>query len=175
MQTFKDEESLLVVDSYVYKDLDQGNINIQIRNNLSSQPTNDKLFNLRKQYSDMKSQEENVLADSLFFEHGQYKKLHNFQRSIIIPPKQPLYFYSRFETGNLAKVIKKWKPVVKSLAMQPVLQQKFENEYDLYLRPDTSTDTHMHWFYFQVKLLDVEKGMKFRLHIRNLVRPKSLF
>ena len=86
-----------------------------------------------------------------------------------------MYFYSRFETGNLAKVINDWISVVKSLAIQPVLKKKFENDYDLYLRPETSTDTHMHWFNFQVKLLDAEKGMKFRLRICNLVRPKSLF
>lgn len=45
-----------------------------------------------------------------------------------------LRFESRFESGNLAKVIK--------------ISNMY---YELYLRPDLYTDRHSQWFYFRVQ------------------------
>lgn len=45
-----------------------------------------------------------------------------------------LIFESRFESGNLARVVK-----------------VTQNYYELYLRPDMYTNRHTQWFYFRVK------------------------
>lgn len=45
-----------------------------------------------------------------------------------------LVFESRFESGNLARVVK-----------------VTQNYYELYLRPDMYTNRHTQWFYFRVK------------------------
>ena len=45
-----------------------------------------------------------------------------------------LIFESRFESGNLARVVK-----------------ITQNYYELYLRPDMYTNRHTQWFYFRVK------------------------
>ena len=53
----------------------------------------------------------------------------------MIEPPLPdcLRFESRFESGNLAKVIR-----------------ITEAYYEIYLRPDYYTSRHCQWFYFQV-------------------------
>ncbi len=53
-----------------------------------------------------------------------------------------LRFESRFESGNLAKVIR-----------------ITEAYYEIYLRPDYYTSKHCQWFYFQVKLDAVWLGL----------------
>lgn len=72
--------------------------------------------------------------------------LPQFSRSSVggskyILPAQPyaleqddLIFESRFESGNLARVVK-----------------VTQNYYELYLRPDMYTNRHTQWFYFRVK------------------------
>lgn len=65
-------------------------------------------------------------------------------------------FDSTFESGNLDRVI-----------------MTGPTEYDLYIRPDTNTSSHMHWFYFSVtgfKTLD-----KVKLNIVNFSRTSPLF
>ena len=51
-------------------------------------------------------------------------------------PKLGLRFESRFESGNLAKVIR-----------------ITEAYYEIYLRPDYYTSKHCQWFYFQVSIV----------------------
>jgi len=54
-----------------------------------------------------------------------------------------LIFESRFESGNLARVIK-----------------VTQNYYELYLRPDMYTNRHTQWFYFRVK--NTRKNVQYR-------------
>lgn len=64
-----------------------------------------------------------------------------------VHPSQPdsseLQFESRFESGNLAKVVK----------ITPVY-------YELYLRSDMFTNRHSQWFYFRV--MNTRKGVPYR-------------
>ena len=63
----------------------------------------------------------------------------------MIEPPLPdcLRFESRFESGNLAKVIR-----------------ITEAYYEIYLRPDYYTSRHCQWFYFQVSKSLVWKTMR---------------
>lgn len=90
---------------------------------------------------------------------------------------ESIKFYSRFESGNLLRAVKvSVKPdfsftgMAVSRLVEPIVQ-----EYDLYLRPDTFTNSHMHWFYFQMNPKNIVAGAKVRLNIRNLYRNKSLY
>lgn len=70
------------------------------------------------------------------------------------PRHTGLRFDSFFESGNLDLVVRAG-----------------EEEYNLFLRPDTNTCGHMQWFYFTVRN---GKG-KVRLNICNNRKAKTLF
>jgi len=67
-----------------------------------------------------------------------------------------LVFESRFESGNLKRVI-----------------QTDDYEYDLYLNPDYSTGTYTQWFFFRI--LNTRKGKTYTINIRNYQKSDSLF
>jgi hypothetical protein len=72
-----------------------------------------------------------------------------------------LLFDSRFEGGNLAKVV-----------------QVNELEYDLYLMPDINTKAahsggNTQWYYFAVS--NMQAGHEYKINIVNLVKPDSLY
>ncbi|XP_066278740.1 uncharacterized protein [Branchiostoma lanceolatum] len=67
-----------------------------------------------------------------------------------------LIFESRFESGNLMKVV-----------------QVGEFEYELYLRQDLYTDKHTQWYYFRVQ--NARKGHSYRFTIVNLLKGGSLY
>jgi cytosolic carboxypeptidase protein 2/3 len=71
-------------------------------------------------------------------------------------PGNSLIFDSKFESGNLDQVV-----MISSY------------EYDLYMRPDTNTGTHMHWFYFSVTGFAGTQTVKF--NIVNFSRSSPLF
>ncbi|XP_071452958.1 cytosolic carboxypeptidase 2-like [Hetaerina americana] len=71
-------------------------------------------------------------------------------------PGHTLHFESRFESGNLAKVVK-----------------VTDVYYELYLRPDLYTGRHMQWFYFRVQ--DTRSHFIYRFSIVNLSKPDSLY
>ena len=60
---------------------------------------------------------------------GGSGELHSFDSDV-----NTLKFESRFESGNLAKVIKVTNVY-----------------YELYLRPDMYTDRHAQWYYFRIQ------------------------
>lgn len=58
-------------------------------------------------------------------------------------------FYSRFESGNLQKAIKVTvKPEFTFSGIVLTSGNLVKAEFDLYLEPDTMTDSLMHWYYF---------------------------
>uniref|UniRef100_A0A5K3EP15 Pepdidase_M14_N domain-containing protein n=1 Tax=Mesocestoides corti TaxID=53468 RepID=A0A5K3EP15_MESCO len=67
-----------------------------------------------------------------------------------------LQFESRFESGNLRKVI-----------------QVRQNEYDLILSPDLNTRSHIQWFYFRV--CNIDSMCRYRFNIINLEKPESQY
>ncbi|XP_073506314.1 cytosolic carboxypeptidase 3 isoform X2 [Phyllobates terribilis] len=67
-----------------------------------------------------------------------------------------LVFESRFESGNLQKVV-----------------QVGDYDYQLTLRSDLYTDRHTQWYYFQVK--NTRVGVPYRFTIVNLMKPTSLY
>ncbi|KAF4524535.1 hypothetical protein B566_EDAN002808 [Ephemera danica] len=67
-----------------------------------------------------------------------------------------LQFDSRFESGNLAKVLK-----------------ITDTYYELYLRTDLYTNRHMQWFYFQIR--NTRANTLYRISIVNLSKPESLY
>ncbi|KAF5302930.1 hypothetical protein FQA39_LY02110 [Lamprigera yunnana] len=70
--------------------------------------------------------------------------------------KDSLRFESRFECGNLAKVV-----------------QIHETYYELYLRSDLYTNKHVQWFYF--KVTNMTKNVNYRFTIVNLTKEESLY
>ncbi|KFO58775.1 Cytosolic carboxypeptidase 2, partial [Corvus brachyrhynchos] len=72
------------------------------------------------------------------------------------PQDTTLLFESRFESGNLQKVIK----------VGPY-------EYVLTLRPDLYTAKHTQWFYFRVQ--NTRREPLYRFTIANMAKPKSLY
>jgi hypothetical protein len=110
--------------------------------------------------------------------YSKFKKISNLETNIVIPcsPSQVL-FYSRFESGNLLRAVRRMrvKQETNFCGMVDVRTEQLILEYDLYLQPDTSSDGHMHWFYFQAFCQKISKGKKIKINIRNLVRNKSLF
>lgn len=46
-------------------------------------------------------------------------------------------------------------------------------EYDLYMRPDTNTRGHSHWFYFKVK--NMKKNKNYKFNICNFTKKKCLY
>lgn len=67
-----------------------------------------------------------------------------------------LQFESRFESGNLGKVIK-----------------ITDTYYQLYLRKDLYTQRHMQWFYFRIS--NTRSRTIYRLSIVNLCKEDSLY
>lgn len=67
-----------------------------------------------------------------------------------------LIFDSFFECGNLDKV-----------------EMVSLTEYDVYMRPDSNTSTHMHWFYFSVT--GFRSLAKVKLNVVNFSRSSNLF
>ncbi len=67
-----------------------------------------------------------------------------------------LQFESRFESGNLGQAYRVG-----------------DNEYDLYLSPDTNTKGHTQWYYFSVS--NTRKGASVKVNIVNLMKPDSLY
>ncbi|XP_078526224.1 cytosolic carboxypeptidase 3 isoform X2 [Lissotriton helveticus] len=67
-----------------------------------------------------------------------------------------LIFESRFESGNLQKVV-----------------QVGDYDYQLTLRTDLYTDRHTQWFYFRVQ--NTQTGIPYRFTIVNLTKPSSLY
>jgi hypothetical protein len=79
------------------------------------------------------------------------KNLANFDKTLVIPNQtRQVLFYSRFECGNLLRVVRKSK--IKQDYSFTGIEQRNNNfihfEYDLYLDSDTNSEGHMHWFYF---------------------------
>lgn len=90
--------------------------------------------------------------------------------------KFDIKFYSRFESGNLLRVVKvPVKPELTFSGIEITKGNTVKAEYDLYLEPDTGTEGMMHWFYFKIYTKGLEKSSRVRLNIRNLVRSKSLY
>ncbi|GAX77932.1 hypothetical protein CEUSTIGMA_g5374.t1 [Chlamydomonas eustigma] len=67
-----------------------------------------------------------------------------------------LVFESRFESGNLRRVV-----------------QVYPNEYDLILRPDVNTRGHTQWFYFSI--MNGRKGERYKFNLINLMKDDSLY
>lgn len=67
-----------------------------------------------------------------------------------------LVFESRFESGNLRRVI-----------------QIKEFEYDLILKPDYNTRGNTQWFYFSVS--NTRIGVSYKMNIVNMAKPDSLY
>ncbi|KAH7815927.1 putative Zinc carboxypeptidase family protein [Monocercomonoides exilis] len=72
------------------------------------------------------------------------------------PDDTTLLFESRFECGNLKKVV-----------------QVYQYEYDLTLRLDTNTRGHTQWYYFTVT--NIQKDVKYKFNIVNFLKPYSLY
>ena len=74
----------------------------------------------------------------------------------ILVPETHFQFEANFESSNLELVIRR----------------RFL-EYELFMRPDTNTDTHFQWFYFKVKCC---KGAKTAIFtIKNFVKGGMLY
>lgn len=67
-----------------------------------------------------------------------------------------LVFESRFESGNLKRVI-----------------QTGDYEYDLYLNPDYSTGTFTQWYFFRIS--NTRKGKMYQFTIKNYQKSNSLY
>lgn len=67
-----------------------------------------------------------------------------------------LVFDSKFECGNLDRV-----------------EMVSKDEYDLYMRIDSNTSGHMHWFYFSVTGFKTKRSIKF--NIVNFTRTTNLY
>ncbi|PNF23664.1 hypothetical protein B7P43_G02497 [Cryptotermes secundus] len=67
-----------------------------------------------------------------------------------------LRFESRFESGNLAKVVK-----------------ITDNYYELYLRTDMYTNRHMQWYYFRVE--NTKRHVLYRFSFVNMCKAESLY
>lgn len=69
---------------------------------------------------------------------------------------EELVFDSKFECGNLDKVVK-----------------VSDNTYDLYMRVDSNTKGHHQWFYFSVS--NITHVRKVRFNIVNFTKKESLY
>ena len=72
---------------------------------------------------------------------------------------QGLVFDSNFESGNLAQV---------------VAVDGAQNEYELFIRPDTHNDKYRLWFYFSVRPTPCLTQRRVLFHIVNFSKSKSL-
>lgn len=111
-----------------------------------------------------RSNEEIQRKAQINMQYTPLKKIKDFDRQLIIPSefyqKQYIMFYSRFESGNLYRVVKrppKEQVTFSGLTISEVEKARrqqmdteyFDFEYDLYLQFDTnSVEGLMHWYYF---------------------------
>ena len=104
---------------------------------------------------------------SQFKYEGAYEKLARFwdfnsnQEFVGMNPKldcESLVFDSQFEWGNIDLVLKSGDR---------------DNYYYWYIRPDTNSNGHLHWFYFSVTKAKV--GQTVTLNIPNFTKYTSLF
>ena len=70
--------------------------------------------------------------------------------------KHSLKFDSNFECGNLHSAVK-----------------ISNNEYHLFIHPDTNTGGHTQWFYYKVS--GMEKGVEYTFKIMNFNKKHSAF
>lgn len=75
---------------------------------------------------------------------------------ITSPEDNTLVFESRFESGNLRRVI-----------------QIKEFEYDLILKPDYNTRGNTQWFYFSMS--NTRAGACYKINLVNMIKPDSLY
>ena len=90
-----------------------------------------------KDYTYLLSFYKNALSD-LHYIRGK----HKIENQIILPTTNALYFDSKFESGNLAKVI-----------------QINEKTYSLTLHNDDTDKKDSQWYYFAVLNLNVSKEL----------------
>ncbi|GLH14523.1 Cytosolic carboxypeptidase Nna1, partial [Gryllus bimaculatus] len=106
-------------------------------------------------------------AGQVVFQYYPISAVNYFSRSAVggsryigdaCPYDHPdeLRFESRFESGNLAKVVK-----------------ITDTYYELYLRTDLYTNRHMQWFYFRVE--NTRSHLQYRFSIVNLSKAESLY
>lgn len=69
---------------------------------------------------------------------------------------ETLIFESRFESGNLRRVV-----------------QRGDYEYDLYLNPDRNTNSFTQWYFFRIQ--NTRKNRQYTFHIRNYQKSDSLY
>lgn len=69
---------------------------------------------------------------------------------------ETLIFESRFESGNLKRVI-----------------QTGDYEYDLYLNPDYTTGNFTQWYFFRIQ--NTRKGRQYTINIKNYQKSDSLY
>ena len=156
-------------------------------------PENEFLLQLNDPYRNLYDKRQgnldNQKAKEILSNYKKFKQINNLRINLVIPKvdqennTKDLKFYSRFENGNLLKVVK--VPVKQDLSFTGMVKPKYNDpnskikevclEYDLYLQPDTNTDTHMHWYHFQTISSGLPIGTRIRFNIRNLVRNKSLY
>lgn len=67
-----------------------------------------------------------------------------------------LEFDSNFETGNLDTAVK----------ISP-------KEYDLFMRTDSNTRGHCHWYNFKIK--GMKRGVRYKFNISNFTKKKCLY
>lgn len=70
--------------------------------------------------------------------------------------EQNIMFSSDFESGNLE-----------------IVSRKKQNDYDLYMKPDTNTKNHFQWFYFKTNIKRARKSVKFT--IKNFIKVTMLY
>jgi len=68
-----------------------------------------------------------------------------------------LIFESRFESGNLRRVVQMGEP----------------QNYNLILKYDYQTTNYTQWFYFRIT--NVKKDVRYRFNIINLIKPDSSY
>lgn len=94
---------------------------------------------------------------------GGNKRINRFYQSLKpyyvkeFEGDQTLIFESRFESGNLRRVVKLTEP----------------HSYNLILKYDHDTTTYTQWFYF--KMQNVKRDIRYKLTIINLVKPDSSY
>ncbi|XP_029453105.1 cytosolic carboxypeptidase 3 isoform X2 [Rhinatrema bivittatum] len=87
---------------------------------------------------------------------GNHSSLKQVAIELLNERDTTLIFESRFESGNLQKVV-----------------QVGEYEYELTLRTDLYTDKHTQWYYFRVQ--NTRVGIPYRFTIVNFHKPASLY
>jgi hypothetical protein len=73
-----------------------------------------------------------------------------------LPEDRTLIFESRFESGNLRKVMK----------VAPF-------EYEMYIKNDYGTQSFCQWYYFRIQ--NTRKDQTYRFHMVNFMKPDSTY